>query len=95
MCGKVRRAYRYFKADYEAMCGYIELAAEGCGGANEFTRRAREALDAAEHALDECLERHGRKAGASVFQSVKRNSRFGRNVRYSMPESSCSETPDS
>ena len=64
--------------------------AEGCGGANELTRRAREALDAAERAMEECQQRFGRKPGDSHSQTVKRAPNAGRTVRYSMPES-CSE----
>jgi hypothetical protein len=91
MRGKVRRAYRFFKADYGAMCRYIDLAAEGCGGPNEFTQRAREALDAAERALDECQKRFGRKDGDSRSPAVAGNPKAGRILLGSMPESSCSE----
>jgi hypothetical protein len=91
MRGKVRRAYRYFKADYEAMCHYIDLAAEGCGGPNEFIRRAREALTTAQRAMYDCLERYGRKAGASCSRAVEGNPKAGRTLFDSKCESSCSE----
>lgn len=64
MRGKVRRAYRYFMADYEAFRGYIEMAADGCGGANSFTERAREGLAAAQAAMHDCLTHYGRAKGA-------------------------------
>ena len=76
------------------MCGYIDLAAEGCGGPNEFTRRARQTLDTVERALDTCLQRFGRKPGHARSRTVKRNPNAGRTVRYSMPESSCTEGPE-
>ncbi|HQU46177.1 MAG TPA: hypothetical protein PK867_25410 [Pirellulales bacterium] len=60
MRGKVRRAYRFFLADFDGLCAYVDMAADGCGGPNDFTRRAREALAAARHAMHECLLHHGR-----------------------------------
>jgi hypothetical protein len=63
MRGKVRRAYRYFLADYEAMQHYIDLAAEGSGGPNDFTNRARDALTAAQRAMHDCLLHYGCKRG--------------------------------
>jgi hypothetical protein len=92
MRGKVRRAYRYFKSDYEAMCRYIDLAAEGCGGPNEFTLRAREALDSAERAFDDCLQRYGRKSDDSHAPAAAGNPKAGRILLDSMPESLCSDT---
>ncbi|HQU45504.1 MAG TPA: hypothetical protein PK867_22005 [Pirellulales bacterium] len=41
---QVRRAYRYFMADYQAFCRYVVLAADGCGGHNTFTEREYEFL---------------------------------------------------
>lgn len=57
--GKVRRAYRYFMADYDALCHYVDLAADALGGSNDLTQRARDALAVAERAMHECLMRHG------------------------------------
>jgi hypothetical protein len=61
MRGKVRRAFRFFMADYEAMCHYVDVAADGCGGPNELTLRARDALAVAQHAMEDCLQRYGSK----------------------------------
>lgn len=63
MRGKVRRAYRYFMADYESMQHYLDLAVEGCGGTNEFIIRARDALIGAQRAMHDCLLHHGCKRG--------------------------------
>jgi hypothetical protein len=65
MRGKVRRAYRFFMADYESMQHYLEMAIEGCGGTNEFIVRAREALTVAQRAMHDCLLHHGCKRIAS------------------------------
>jgi hypothetical protein len=86
MRGKVRRAYRYFKDDCAALFHYIDLAAEGSGGPNDFTRRAREALATAESAMEDCLQHYGRKSGESRSPAAAGNPRSGRVVRYSMPE---------
>lgn len=61
MRGKMRRAYRYFMADYESMLHYLDLAVEGCGGTNEFIIRARDALTTAQRAMHDCLLHHGCK----------------------------------
>jgi hypothetical protein len=91
MRGKVRRACRYFKADLDALSHYIDLAAEGCGGDNDFTNRARDCLQVAQRAMYECLEQYGRKAGESRSPAVNGNPKAGRTLPGSMPESSCSE----
>jgi hypothetical protein len=59
MRGKVRRAYDRFMAGYEEFCGYVEMAADGCGGDNDFTRRARQCLAAAQAAMRDCAKRYG------------------------------------
>ena len=61
MRGKVRRACRYFTADLKTLRHYIDLAASGCGGDNDFTLSARDALATAERAMENCLQRHGQK----------------------------------
>lgn len=60
MRGKVRRAHRFFMADYDSMSHYIDLAAEASGGANKFTQRARKALDAAKRAMENLVAHYGR-----------------------------------
>jgi hypothetical protein len=69
MRGKVRRAYRYFMADYDSMQHYLDLAAEGCGGTNEFLIRARDALTTAQRAMHDCLIRYGVKRTSPVEQT--------------------------
>ncbi|HVA51048.1 MAG TPA: hypothetical protein VNH11_32205 [Pirellulales bacterium] len=64
MRGKVRRAYSCFMDDYEAFRGYVEMAADGCGGDNAFITRARECLAAAQAAMYDCLQHYGRAKGA-------------------------------
>lgn len=56
----VRRAYKCFMADIEEFRGYVNMAAAGCGGDNDFTRRARECLAGAQVAMSDCAEQYGR-----------------------------------
>ena len=57
--GKVRRAYKFFRDEYETICRYVDMAAEGCGYNNPLIQRAREGLAAAQAAMCECDLRYG------------------------------------
>jgi hypothetical protein len=43
------------------MCHYVDLASDGSGGLNDFTRPAREDLAVAQRAMDDCVRRYGSK----------------------------------
>lgn len=63
---KVRWACRYFAADLDVLLHYIDVAATGSGGDNDFTRSAREALSTARRAMEDCLLSHGQKSPKSA-----------------------------
>jgi hypothetical protein len=56
----MRRAYKLFMAEYGKMMRSIDMAATGSGGANDFTKRARDCLQVAQRAMHDCLQQHGR-----------------------------------
>ena len=65
MRGRVRRACRFFLAEFETYRGYVEMAVGGCDGDNALVQRARDGLAAAHSAMQECLARHGYGNGAA------------------------------
>lgn len=58
----LRRACQRFTAGYEKLFREIDNAAWACGGENVYTRRAHEALTAAQCAMHACLAEFGRPA---------------------------------